>query len=366
MPSVPEWRNWQTQQTQNLSILSGREGSIPSSGTNRNQNPVHSVPFPIPVFDHRLSWRDRWGGALVRLGIGRGRYRIKPGLYALGQPDAESEVLVTANYKLSFDSLRRRLPGRKLWILVLDTRGVNVWCAAGKGTFSDAAILRMVKLTGLERMVRHRRLILPQLGAPGVAAHKVTAGCGFQVLYGPVRAADLPRFLDGGLQADAAMRRVDFPLRERLAVAMNGLLHSLKYIGFYLLALSGVLALAGMPDPMSWLSLALPPVGAVFVGAWLVPAWLGLIPLRSFSLKGALLGLLWGIGCALFFAFGPWAWIASLTLLPAISAFMALNYTGSTPFTCQSGVNREIARYARPMALCALLGLIAFILGVLL
>ncbi len=316
--------------------------------------------------DSRLSWRDHWGSVKARLGLGRTLYRIKPGIYTLGEPGPDSEVLVTANYKLTFDALRRELPNRNLWILVLDTRGINVWCAAGKGTFSDAAILHMVELTKLDQVVKHRRLILPQLGAPGVSAHAVQKGCGFRVIYGPVRAADLPAFLDDGLRADAGMRQVRFPLRERLAVAQYEWVKTLKYIGLYVALVTGILVLTGSLNLMLWLLLTLPPTGAVFIGTQLVPLLLPVLPFRAFALKGAFLGVLWAGACPIFFKSGLLGWLGSLTLLPAISAFLALNYTGSSTFTSQSGVNREITLFARPMGMSALVGLIAFLLSVLL
>jgi acetyl-CoA decarbonylase/synthase complex subunit gamma len=81
-------------------------------------------------------------------------YKVDAGLYALGRPDDKSSVLVTANYKLSFDTLRSALRGRNLWILVLDTDGINVWCAAGKGTFSTNELVRRIESSGLERWCR--------------------------------------------------------------------------------------------------------------------------------------------------------------------------------------------------------------------
>ena len=75
-------------------------------------------------------------------------YKVDPGLYALGAPDADSPVLVSANFKMSFDLLREALPGRNAWILVLDTDGINVWCAAGKGTFGTE------ELAGMDRSER--------------------------------------------------------------------------------------------------------------------------------------------------------------------------------------------------------------------
>ena len=81
--------------------------------------------------------RDYCGTIGARLGLNRSTYLITPGLYCTGQPTPASPVVVTANYKLSFDALRKELSGESVWILVLDTRGINIWCAAGKGTFSN-------------------------------------------------------------------------------------------------------------------------------------------------------------------------------------------------------------------------------------
>ena len=172
----------------------------------------------VPQVRSRLDKSDMLGRWQMRWGLGRDRYRIAPGLYAVGNPDADSEVLVTANYKMSFDELRSRLGGHDLWILVLETYGINVWCAAGKGTFGTAEVIRRVQAVGLDRLVSHRRLILPQLGAPGVAAHEVKRGCGFGVTYGPVRAADVPAYLAAGRKAAPEMRRVTFPTLERLVL----------------------------------------------------------------------------------------------------------------------------------------------------
>jgi len=74
-----------------------------------------------------------------------------------------------------------------------------------------------VMITRLGEVVRHRRLILPQLGAPGVAAHEVKKRTGFWVEYGPVRASDLTEYLKDH-QATAEMRQVRFTLRDRLVL----------------------------------------------------------------------------------------------------------------------------------------------------
>ncbi len=155
----------------------------------------------MPRVESKLSFRDRSGTYKVRWAIGRMRYRVDPGLYALGAPDADSPILISANFKMSFDLLREALPGRNGWILVLDTDGINVWCAAGKGTFGTDELTRMVESSGLAMVVNHRRVIVPQLGAAGISAHQVQKLSGFKVIYGPVRAADLPDFMDSGMKA---------------------------------------------------------------------------------------------------------------------------------------------------------------------
>ncbi|RJX20638.1 MAG: hypothetical protein C4563_06035, partial [Desulfobulbus sp.] len=109
------------------------------------------------------------GTVRARVGIFRSGYKVNPGLYCVGNAGPESPVLATANYKLSFDALRRELAGIDAWILVTDTRGINVWCAAGKGTFCADEIGLQVLRAKLDQVVRHRELILPQFGATGVA-----------------------------------------------------------------------------------------------------------------------------------------------------------------------------------------------------
>ena len=166
----------------------------------------------IPRVSSSLGWEDHWGALKVRWGVGRMRYTIDPGLYALGNPDQSSVVLVTANYKLTFDCLRQALPKLDAWVLVLDTKGINVWCAAGKGTFGTGELVDRIRIAGLERVVNHRELILPQLAGPGISAHQVKKLSGFKVIYGPIGARDLPAFLDAGRKATPEMRRKTFTL----------------------------------------------------------------------------------------------------------------------------------------------------------
>ncbi len=322
---------------------------------------------PRPFFQTHpeWTWRDRLGAIGVRLNVQRKRYRAEPGLYACGVPGSESPVFVSANYKLSFDHVRRALGGSDAWILVLDTDGINVWCAAGKGTFGTDELVHRIQSCRLEDRVTHRRLILPQLGAPGVAAHEVKRQSGFSVVYGPADAADIPAFMGAGCQATAAMRRVRFGWKDRLTVAPLELVIHFKRILLVGLVLAGLAGVSGrgFSWAMAWwrggtaLFLWMATVGvAGLLGPLLLP-WL---PPRAFSIKGAVLGLALG-ACGLWAAAPDWPFLRSaawLLLVTAGASHLLLNFTGSTTFTSPSGVRREV-RTALPAQIAA--GVIALL-----
>jgi acetyl-CoA decarbonylase/synthase complex subunit gamma len=333
---------------------------------------VDSGAGSVPGVPARLTWRDRLGSIRVRWGLGRDRYSIPPGLYALGNPGPSSEILVTANYKLSFDSLRAELPGRDFWILVLETNGINVWCAAGKGTFGTEELVARISGARIEEIVSHRRLILPQLGAPGVAAHEVRERSGFKVVYGPIRAADLPEFLDAGRRATPRMRRKTFPLVERTVLVPVELVAAFK--AMFLLAIA-FFFLSGLGGPDGYWgnalrsgTFAVTALGAALIaGAVLAPLLLPWLPGRAFSIKGLVAGFLVVLPIAIWggYATGGLAarleLAAWLLLVPAISAFLAMNFTGASTYTSLSGVRKEM-KIAVPLQIGAsLVGLALWI-----
>lgn len=306
------------------------------------------------------TWRDWLGAVAVRCSFRRMQYRVEPGLYAINSPNAESPVFVSANYKLSFDHLRRALKDVAGWILVLDTKGINVWCAAGKGTFGTEELVARVEAAGLKDVVTHRRLIVPQLGAPGVAAHEVSKHTGFRVVYGPVRASDIDRFLAEDHQADGEMRVVRFPLMDRLAVVPVEMVGSVGKAAA-VAGLFGAVAIFRTGD-WSWAGLStegLTAAGMVLLGylfvSVMVPAALPWLPGRAFSVKGACAGgLVWLILWVSRLYTEPTAASAWLLLFVTMGAFMGLNFTGASTYTSLSGVKKE-TRIAVPVMVVGLM-----------
>lgn len=137
------------------------------------------------------------------------------GLYPVGRPDRDSPVLVTANFSLTVKRVKRALRGQNLWLLVANSKGINVWCAAGGGLFDHNSVIDAVKISRLAERVDHRRLVLPALSAPAVDLTEVEGATGFSGEFGPVDAGSIPDYLNRGEKTEA-MRRFDFGLRYRL------------------------------------------------------------------------------------------------------------------------------------------------------
>jgi len=302
-----------------------------------------------------LTWKDRLDHFLARWSWKRNAHVVEPGLYALGKPTKESPVFVTANYTLSFDALRSPLKGIDCYILVINTYGINVWCAAGKGTFGTDELVNRLELTGLANVVTHKKLILPQLGAPGVNAFEVTKRTGFKVEYGPVRAEDLPAYLKAG-EATPEMRRVKFPVLDRIVLIPVELISFI--IPGILIAIAGFLT-GGLVSGLA-------AVTAIMAGIILFPILLPYLPTKDYSTKGLFLGLLLALPFAAYtyISHAPvrvWTFASMLTFLlimPPITAYLALNFTGATPYPSRTGVRKEIYRYIPVMAVMAALGVV--------
>jgi hypothetical protein len=324
----------------------------------------------IPVVSTKLNFKDFMGAVMVRWGINRGNYKVTPGLYAVGKPNEGSDVFVTANYKLSFDTLRKNLSGENGWILVLDTKGVNVWCAAGKGTFGTKELVSRIKLVSLEKVVNHKRLILPQLGATGVAAHKIKEETGFNVQYGPVRASDIKKFISNGYRADKEMRSVTFGFKDRIKLIPNDFM----YGKFYILGAMAILFLiSGLSvNGLSYRNFSVtggPAILKVFLGYFagivLTPAFLPYIPGRHFSLKGFFAGTQIFLTLLLLKSAGSniIEIISWFLIITAISSFIAMNFTGSSTYTSLSGVKKEM-KISVPIQIgFAIIGIILQVIG---
>jgi len=350
-------------------LPSGPAEPLPPWITGAAQTVVGNVSRIATAWDRN----DRRGEIKARISDRfRMAYTIKPGLLAVGNPTAESPVLLSANYKLSFDILRRELSGIDAWILVLDTQGINVWCAAGKGTFGTDEIIRRIRDAGLETLVSHKKIISPQLGAPGIKSHLVKKATGFRVKFGPIEARDIRHYLENGEKVTPEMRQITFDIKARSvlvpmelsAMMKKSWLMILGMLVFFGLMPQGILFQQAFSVGFPILILFL---AAILTGAGLTPILLPWIPFRSFTIKGFLLGLL-PVG-VLHYLTGDFILPfdnlfllgACYLVFPALSGYLAFNFTGCTTFTSPSGVTKELRILLKVYAVLILAAIILLI-----
>ncbi len=246
---------------------------------------------------------------------------VRPGLYAIGRPDADAPVLVTGNYDLTVRRLLRDTQGLNAYLLVVNSAGINVWCASGGGYLTSDKIIAAVRASRLDRVVRHRRLILPQLCATRVAGNRITSEAGWEVRWGPVYSKDIPAYLAAGQQKDDGIRWVRFPLKSRLemAVVMWGFWGPL--LGLALLLINRSVFWIGLGGTLFYYLLA----GALF--PWL-PGRDGFRKGVFLAIASMVLTLVAGLWL------GGWDGIRVLNTalgLSALALFAGADYQGGTP-----------------------------------
>jgi len=226
--------------------------------------------------------------------------KVATGLYRIGHPDRKSPVLATGNYDLTVRRLVKQLDGKvNCWLLVANSRGINVWCAAGGGHFTADDVISAIRTSGVEDVVGHHALILPQLCANGVDGWKIRRETGWGVHWGPVRAQDVPAYLAGGRIKTDEMRRVRFSLKDRLEMTTVMVI----FYGFFAIILGLIFWRAH-----TWTVLAAMVAISYFYGVF--HAW---IPGRDGLEKGIVLSILTILGL--------WGWSYGWGHLPPLALF---------------------------------------------
>lgn len=312
--------------------------------------------FKIPIISRKMNMKDYLGSLMVRIGIHRMDYHFPPGLYLIGEQRSDLPVIVSCNYKLTLDALRTALMGTGYWLLILDTKGVNVWCAAGKGTFGTEELIFQLTKWRIKELLNVKSVILPQLGASRMTPHIIRKLTGLHVEYGPVRADDLDAFLNNNRVASEASRTVMFPWKERLVLTPVEFMMNVRYLlPIYLFMIFWNYINFGFQlEFVQPLFQTLPWLLMMFTGAVLFPLMLPLLPTKPFSTKGMILGLPMVI---FVFAYSEWfclggnilQWLSWSVAYLLYVGYLALNFTGSTTFTCLSGVDFEVGHFKKVM-----------------
>jgi hypothetical protein len=205
--------------------------------------------------------------------------KFPPGLYTVGDPTADSPVLVTGNFRLTVYRLLQALENRvDVWALIVDSSGINVWCAAGGGFLTADKVISALDACRVRDRIHHADLILPQLAAAGVDGWRIREQTGWEIHWGPIRAEDLPAYLENGGEKTEAMRTIRFPLPERLEMVSGTL-------GLYFILLM-------IPLALFWRHLVLPASIALIGLSYFYAIFLPWLPGKDGLLKSIPLALL--------------------------------------------------------------------------
>jgi hypothetical protein len=301
--------------------------------------PHEETPGFIRV-THDWTADERWSQVLGLLGRFGARTRVPPGLYALGTPSDDSPVIATASYRLTFDALRRDLAELSCWILVLDTRGLDVGSAAAAGRFGTDELAGGILSSRLAQIVRHRRIFLPLRAAEAVDVDGVARATGFHALIGPELARDFPRQLRSRDVPSVPAGRPGLAMSEVLAAAPAQIGRSLKgWTGF---AFAGLVYAGLGPGGVNlqralsggWPLLLLGLAG-VLCGSFFGPILYAAFPFVPLWVGGGCAGiaaaaiLLQGAGLAA--AMDPFLAAGFWLLLPGAGAFLAGRFVQAMP-----------------------------------
>lgn len=267
------------------------------------------------------------------------------GLAKAGNPDRNSPVLLTGNYHLTKIRVLKALESMDVWLLVANSRGINVWCASAGGHFTTHDVISALKTSGIEEVVDHRDVILPQLAATGIEAKLIGEKTGWNVIWGPVYAKDIPAFIKSNFTKTGRMREVDFPLIHRIEMAAAwafpvSLLLSLIISPFRREAVLPVICLA-------W--------GLSFLIFISFPLYSGLLASRGKGIgfiffdfgRGGFQLILWGLFMTALIVYGMaagdlnWGYVARWGFLSfVVVLILSIDLLGSTPVS-KSGLHEE-------------------------
>ena len=304
-----------------------------SSGTKwpeDNNKPKHLKLVPLDYIKALTSWVHAF----------RRTYVIEPGLYYTGDKyDPDAPLIATSNYHLTVFLVLRHLQGTNTRLLVVDTDGINVWCAAGKGQFGNTTIKAQLNRYDTEVMWGETKptLILPKFGLAGVNLSELQKS-GVKPVIGPLYAKDLPKYLFESPYRDRSKDMVVFGLKSRIFTWLPGFMQTLFYAMILILLLMVITGGA-----IAWGVVVL--MGLI---ATLYPFFFPWIPGKRFAVKGLWLSGFISVGLLAMFVLNLITEVSLLQAVPfalASGLFFGLSYTGNSAVSNYSRVRVETARF---------------------
>ena len=300
---------------------------------------------------------------------------IEPGIYRSGNPSSKSPLLVTCNYDYTYITFMRDIEGLDAWVLVVDSRGINVWCAARGDDFGNRQVLEVIEATNIRDLTTQKTLFLPQLSAGGVAAPKLpmnTKEFPFTIMYGPVWSSDLPTYLETKpVRKPASMRMANFtPFhRVRAWVTHSSFLlrrvYSPTIIGAFLLLI--LLGFFGQPNRY-WIVIDF--IAFTIVANFIIAMAFPLTNYtRDFLKKAEFFGILTiiAVSILLWFEHGVLGFIFwNMPLMFWLGYFSTMSFSGYTMATSPREIKAIYPKFNKIQQILVWIGLVCSTIGVIL
>ncbi len=122
--------------------------------------------------------------------------QVTPGVYPIGSPKADSPLLVTTNFSLTYFSVAGEVEASRFpsWLLVCDTEGLSVLTSWAAGKFDAEKIAKTVKQFNVANNISHRNVIIP--GKVAVLRGELEEELsGWKIMVGPPEAMEIGPYL---------------------------------------------------------------------------------------------------------------------------------------------------------------------------
>ena len=122
--------------------------------------------------------------------------QVTPGLYEISNPTADSPLLVTTNFSLTYFSVAGEIEGSGLpaWLLICDSEGMSVLTAWAAGKFDAERIAKSVKSMKVTEKISHRRIVIPGFVST-ISGELEEELPGWEIMVGPREAIGIPAYL---------------------------------------------------------------------------------------------------------------------------------------------------------------------------
>jgi len=123
---------------------------------------------------------------------------VDPGMYKVGEPTADSPVLVTTNFALTYYTVESDIASNKIdcFLWAIDTDGIGVEAAVAGGQLTAEKIKKGIEDSGfdLKKDTSHNTVIIPGLAAR--LQGDVEDATGANVMVGPADSGRIPGWME--------------------------------------------------------------------------------------------------------------------------------------------------------------------------